>query len=55
MVELSHVIHGMWSLKDSYAVYYMKLQGVDEVSLLQELSIYADQEARSEERRVERV
>lgn len=45
MVELSHVIHGMWSLKDSYAVYYMKLQGVDEVSLLQELSIYADQEA----------
>lgn len=45
MVELSHVIHGMWSLKDSYAVYYMKLQGVDEVSLLQELSNYAEGEA----------
>ena len=45
MVELSHVIHGMWSLKDSYAVYYMKLQDVDEVGLLQELSNYADEEA----------
>lgn len=45
LVELSHVIHGMWSLKDSYAVYYMKLQGVDEVSLLQELSSYAEGEA----------
>ena len=45
MVELSHVVHGMWSLKDSYAVYYMKLQGVDEVSLLQELSNYAEGEA----------
>lgn len=45
MVELSHLIHGMWSLKDSYAVYYMKLQGVDEVSLLQELSNYTEGEA----------
>ncbi len=36
-VELSHLVHAMFGLKDSYAVYYMQEQGVDEVSLIQEI------------------
>lgn len=35
---IKHLIHGMWQLKNSYAVYYMEQQGVDEVTLLQELA-----------------
>lgn len=37
MIEISHLLHGIWSLKDSYAVYFMRAQCIDEVSLLQEL------------------
>ncbi len=36
-VELSHLIHALFSLKESYAVYYMQKQGVDEISLIQEV------------------
>ena len=31
-----HLIHGMFGLKNSYAVYYLKKQGVEETDLLQE-------------------
>lgn len=37
VVELSHLLHAFFNLKESYAVYYMNLQGVDEVTLMEEL------------------
>ncbi len=40
VIELSHLIHALFNIKESYAVYYMQLQGVDEVSLLEELDNY---------------
>lgn len=38
-VELSHILFALYGLEDSYAVYYMLLQGVDQAGLLQEMSI----------------
>ncbi|SFG79558.1 AAA family ATPase [Oribacterium sp. WCC10] len=44
-VELPHLVHAFFDLKESYAVYYMNMQGVDEVSLLEELGdIYSSEE-----------
>lgn len=37
VVELSHLVHAFFNLKESYAVYYMNQQGIDEVSLIEEL------------------
>ena len=37
VVELSHLLHAFFNLKESYAVYYMNRQGVDEVTLMEEL------------------
>ena len=45
VVELSHFLHAFFNLKESYAAYYMKKQGVDEVSLMEELlSVYEDED-----------
>ena len=33
MVELPHIIHAMYALEESYAVYYMRVQGVEEPEL----------------------
>lgn len=37
VVELPHMIHALYGLEESYAVYYMRLQGVEHAELLQEL------------------
>ncbi|MCH5342343.1 MAG: AAA family ATPase [Acetatifactor sp.] len=37
--ELTHMIHAIYGLEESYAVYYMRLQGVEHAELLQELTI----------------
>ena len=37
--ELSHMIHAIYGLEESYAVYYMRQQGVEHADLLQELTI----------------
>ena len=37
--ELTHVINAIYELEESYAVYYMRLQGVEKAELLQELTI----------------
>ena len=37
--DLSHIIHAMYGLEESYAVYYMRLQGVEHAELLQEMTI----------------
>ncbi len=38
-VELAHLINAIYSLEESYAVYYMRAQGVEQSELLQELAI----------------
>ena len=37
--DLSHIIHAIYGLEESYAVYYMRLQGVERPELLQEMTI----------------
>ncbi len=39
MVELPHIIHAVYGLEESYAVYYMRVQGVEHAELLQELTL----------------
>ncbi len=36
-IALTHILHALWKLTDCYAVYYMEEQGVDELTLLNEL------------------
>lgn len=38
MIELSHIVRAMYKLQESYAVYYLRLQGVEEAELLQEIA-----------------
>jgi len=59
VVELTHLVNGFFSLEESYAVYYMEVQGVCRIELLQELTIIyeeraAEARARFEKRRSER-
>lgn len=59
VVELTHLVNGFFSLEESYAVYYMEVQGVCKIGLLQELTIIyeervAEAKARFEKRRNER-
>ena len=42
-VELPHVLHAMYRLPESYAVYFMQLQGVEQTRLLQEMTIAAQE------------
>ncbi|MCI6888052.1 MAG: AAA family ATPase [Lachnospiraceae bacterium] len=39
VVELAHLVHALYSLEESYAVYYLELQGIDRIGLLQELTV----------------
>lgn len=45
VVELPHIIHAMFELEESYAVYYLRLQGVEQAQLLQEMTILYDEMA----------
>lgn len=38
-VGLTHIIHAMYELEESYAVYYMQLQGIEHAELLQQMTI----------------
>ena len=43
--ELTHIINAMYGLEESYAVYYMRLQGVEKPEILQEMTlIYEEME-----------
>lgn len=33
-IDIRHILHGIWQLEDSYAVYYMEKQGINEADLL---------------------
>ncbi len=48
-IEMKHLLRAVWQLKDGYAAYYMKLQGVDEVDMLRALA--ETEEAPEEESR----
>lgn len=39
VVELPHLIHGLFALPESHAVYYMQVQGVEQAALLREMTI----------------
>ena len=39
VVELPHLIHAMYGLEESYAVDYMRMQGVEQAELLQEMTM----------------
>ena len=49
VVELTHIIHAMYELEESYAVYYMRMQGVEQPELLQELIIAYEEIAEESE------
>ena len=38
-IEIRHLLHGIWQLEESYAVYVMKRQGVTEADLLRKMAI----------------
>lgn len=38
-VELAHLVNAFYVLEESYAVYYMEIQGVGRIELLQELTV----------------
>lgn len=43
VVELPHVIHGLWRLEECYATYYMEQQGIEEGELLSVLLEYYEE------------
>lgn len=43
LVELPHLIHALYSLPESHAVYYMQSQGVDHTALLKEMTILCEE------------
>ncbi|MBE5842900.1 MAG: AAA family ATPase [Butyrivibrio sp.] len=42
-IHIRHLIHAIWNLDNSYAVYYMEQDGMTEAELLQELSYIEDE------------
>lgn len=45
VVQLHHLVNGFFELEESYAVYYMELQGVERVELLKELMMVSKNES----------
>lgn len=41
-VELPHIIYAIYGLEESYAAYYMRVQGVERAAILQELTMAYD-------------
>ena len=42
VVGIRHIVYGLWQQEKSYAVYFMRMQGVDRLDLLEELSVLDD-------------
>ncbi len=42
-IHIRHLIHSIWNLDNSYAVYFMEQDGITEAELLQELSYIEDE------------
>lgn len=41
-IAVRHLLHGIWQLEESYAVYYMKVQNISEAELLREMTVLAE-------------
>jgi len=52
VVELTHLVNGFFSLEESYAVYYMEVQGVCKIELLQELTMIYDELAAEAKKKI---
>ena len=48
-VRVRHLIHALWNVRDSYAVYYMEKQGMSEADVLQAMADIEDEMTLSEE------
>ncbi len=42
-IHIRHLVHAIWNLENSYAVYYMEQQGISEAELLEALSYIEDE------------
>ncbi len=42
-IHIRHLLHAIWNLDNSYAVYYMEQDGITEADLLQEMSYIEDE------------
>ena len=54
VIELTHLVNGFFSLEESYAVYYMEVQGVCKIELLQELTMIYEELASEAKDRVQK-
>ncbi len=45
VVGLMHLVHAMFELEESYAVYYMQLQGIEHAELLQQMTVLHEEAA----------
>ncbi|MBR1599075.1 MAG: AAA family ATPase [Lachnospiraceae bacterium] len=43
-IAIRHILHGLWQLEDSYALYYMEKQDIDEIELLSAMADYMDED-----------
>lgn len=43
VIGVSHIVHAIWNLENSYAAYFMEKQGVTEADLLQQMAIYEEE------------
>lgn len=42
-IDIRHIVHSIWKLENSYAVYFMEKQGVDETELIRTLTTINDE------------
>ena len=49
-IGTGHLIHAIWHLKDSYAVYYVRKQGVEEAELLRRMAMIEEGEGAAQQR-----
>ena len=55
IVELPHLIHALYALPESHAVYYMQVQGVEQAALLREMTILCEEIASIRRRKNKKV
>ena len=48
-VELAHILHGIYGLKESYAAYFLRGQGVSQAQLLQEMALVCEERGTDQE------
>ncbi len=48
-IHVRHLVHALWNLEESYAVYYLEQQQITEADLLQEMANVEDAQADNEE------